>query len=145
LADDRHSTPRRLARDPISLLPPAVALLLALAGACSPSSPVSAETDTANYHVQLDLDSASLGRRTATIEVTDSGGRPVDARRVVVSTAMPAMDLSGPTVVADELRPGRDEARGDLFTMLGETTLTVRIQAGGTGEEIATFAVEAES
>lgn len=127
------------------LIPPAVALLLAVAGACSPSSPVSAETDTASYHVQLDLDSASLGRRTATIEVTDSGGRPVDARRVVVSTAMPEMDMSGPTVVADELRPGRYNARGDLFTMLGEATLTVRIQAGGAGEETATFAVEAES
>lgn len=127
------------------LLPPVVtALLLAAAGACSQSSPVSTEADTANYHVQLDLDSASLGRRTATIEVTGAGGQPVDARRVVLSTAMPDMGMDGPTVVADELEPGRYEARGDLFTMLGESTLTVRIEASGADEETATFTVEAE-
>src|SRR5262245_46754091 len=61
---------------------------MGFAAACSQPKPQSLQADTASYHVQLDLDAASLGRRTATIEITDAGGDPVDADRVVVTPVM---------------------------------------------------------
>jgi len=117
----------------------------AFVGACSQPSPVSLEEETSSYHVQLELDGTSLGQRTASIEITDASRRPVDAERVVVSTAMPSMEMNGLTIVADEIETGRYEAQGDLFTMLGESTLTVRIEGSGSAAaEQATFTVEAE-
>lgn len=125
------------------LLPPAAVILFAVLGACTQPSPVSDEADTARYHVQLDLDRATLGRRTATIGITDGDGRPVAAQQVTLSTFMTEMGMRGPTVVADEIEPSRYEATGDLFTMLGEWTLTVEIETTDAHEE-ATFTVEAE-
>lgn len=128
----------------LALTSPAVVAVVAVVGACSQPPHVSLEEETASYHVELELDGATLGRRTASIEVTDADGEPVDAERVVVSTAMPSMGMDGPTIVAEEVEPGRYEANGSFFTMLGESTLTVRIEAGAGSDEEATFAVEAK-
>lgn len=126
------------------LLPPLAAIVaVAFAGACGQPQPQSLQADTASYHVQLDLDAASLGQRTATIEITDSRGDPVDAEEVVVTPAMAAMGMTGETLVANEIEPGRYRATGALFTMLGEWTLTVRVESAGTDDE-ATFTVETD-
>jgi YtkA-like len=121
----------------------AVIVAVAFAGACSQPQPQSLQADTASYHVQLDLDAASLGRRTATIEVTDARGDPVDADQVVVTPVMAEMGMTRPALVADEVEPGRYRATGELFSMLGEWTLTVRIESAGADDE-ATFTVKAD-
>jgi hypothetical protein len=119
-----------------------LALVLA-AGACSQPSPVSLQAKTASYDVELDLDGASLGRRSASIEVTASGSRePDEIEQVTVSTVMADMNMPAASLVADEIEPGRYEARDELFTMLGDWTLTVRIEGTGFDEE-AQFTVEA--
>ena len=125
---------------------PALAVFFAVvfAGACSHPAPRSLRADTASYHVRLDLDAASLGRRTATIEITDSRGDPVDASQVVVTPVMARMGMTRPALVADELEPGRYRATGELFSMLGEWRLTVRVEKAGAGDE-ATFTVKAEA
>ncbi len=126
---------------------PALAVIVvvatALAAACSQPEPQSLQADTASYHVRLDLDAASLGRRTATIEITDAGGDPVDADQVVVTPVMAEMGMTRPALVADEIEPGRYRATGELFSMLGEWTLTVRVERAGADDE-ATFTVEAD-
>jgi len=124
---------------------PALAVIaaVAFAGACSQTQPQSLQADTASYHVQLDLDAASLGRRTATIEITDARGDPVDADQVVVTPVMPEMAMTRPELVADEIEPGRYRATGELFSMLGEWTLTVRVERAGADDK-ATFTVEAD-
>src|SRR5262245_55027269 len=125
---------------------PALAVLFAVvfAGACSQPPPQSLRADTASYHVQLDLDAASLGRRTATIQITDSHGDPVDADQVVVTPVMAKMGMTRPAVVADELGPGRYRATGELFSMLGKWTLTVRVESAGAHDE-ATFTVNTDT
>ena len=55
------------------------------------------------------------------------------------------MDMSATSMVARQVDDGRYEVDGELFTMLGEWTLTVRI--AGTGSEPAEqaqFTVEAK-
>lgn len=121
----------------------AVIVAVAFAAACSQPQPQTLQADTPSYHVQLDLDAASLGRRTATIEVTDARGDPVDADQVVVTPVMAEMGMTRPALVADEIEPGRYRATGELFSMLGEWTLTVRIESAGADDE-ATFTVKAE-
>jgi hypothetical protein len=125
---------------------PVLALLVAVAfaAACSQAEPQSLQADTASYHVQLDLDAASLGRRTATIQITDARGDPVDADQVVVSPVMTEMGMTRPDLVADELEPGRYRATGELFSMLGEWNLTVRVERAGVDDE-ATFTFDAKS
>jgi hypothetical protein len=125
---------------------PALAVIVAVvfAGACSQPQPQSLQADTASYHVQLDLDAASLGRRTATIEITDARGDPVDADQVVVTPIMAEMGMTRPDLVADEIEPGRYRATGELFSMLGEWTLTVRVEKAGADDE-ATFTVKADA
>ena len=83
-------------------------------------------------------------RRTATIEVTDAQGDPVDADEVVVTPVMTEMGMTRPALVADELEPGRYRATGELFSMLGEWNLTVRVERAGVDDE-ATFTVDAKS
>ncbi|HEU0041754.1 MAG TPA: FixH family protein [Jiangellaceae bacterium] len=121
----------------------AVIAVVAFVAACSQPPPQSLQADTPSYHVQLDLDAASLGRRTATIEVTDARGDPVDADQVVVTPVMAEMGMTRPALVADEVEPGRYRATGELFSMLGEWTLTVRIESAGADDE-ATFTVKAD-
>jgi hypothetical protein len=52
--------------------------------------------------------------------------------------------MTGPSVVAEEIEPGRFEAKGELFTMLGEWNLAVRVEGGSADpDEQAMFTVEA--
>jgi hypothetical protein len=126
------------------LLPVGVIGVAAVLAGCQEPKPVSMETETPSYRVQLDLDGASLGKRTATIEITDSDRNPVDAEHVAVSALMSEMDMTGPSVVAEEIEPGRFEAKGELFTMLGEWNLAVRVEGGSADpDEQAMFTVEA--
>jgi hypothetical protein len=127
------------------LLPAAAIVLALVATACQGPKPVSMEAETSSYHVQLDLDAASLGHRTATIEITDDEHNPVSADQVVLSAAMQHMDMTGPSIVAEEIEAGRFEAEGELFEMLGDWTLTVRIDAPGSkADEQAQFTVDAK-
>jgi YtkA-like protein len=126
------------------LLPAAVVALSSALVACQKSEPVSLEAETDSYRVEVDLDGTSLGKRTATIEVLDAERRPVAAEQIVVSAVMNEMDMSGPTVIATEIGAGRYEVGGELFTMLGEWTLNVRVEGeGGAAAEQAQFTVEA--
>jgi YtkA-like len=105
---------------------------------------VSLRAETADYHVRLDLDGASLGSRTATIEVLTEGGKPVANAAIDVRTAMPAMGMPGALLPARQTAPGRYEASGELFTMLGDWTVTVRIsEPGPRSTQEAVFAVRA--
>jgi hypothetical protein len=106
--------------------------------------PASLRAETADYHVRLDLDGTSLGRRTATIEVLTKGGRPVDNATIDLRTAMPTMRMTGAQLRAPQTAPGRYEAAGDLFTMLGDWTVIVRISEPGVGSaQEAAFPVRA--
>jgi hypothetical protein len=127
------------------LLPAAAIVLALVATACQEPEPLSLQAETPSYRVAVDLDGASLGRRTARIEITDHDRNPVSADQVEVSTAMDAMDMTGPSLVAEEIEAGRFAAEGELFEMLGEWTLTVRIDApGGEPSEQAQFTIDAK-
>ena len=127
------------------LLPPAATVaLVAITAACQEPEPLSLESETQSYRVQLDLDGSSLGNRSATIEITDSSRNPVDVEQVVLSEVMDEMDMSGPSVIARRVGDGRYEAEGEVFTMLGDWTVTVRVEGPGSQPaEQAQFTVEA--
>jgi hypothetical protein len=117
---------------------PVLSLLVgALAGlmltACQQPSPVSLEATTDSYSVNLDLDAAALGQRTATIEL--EGPEP---SQVVLAPAMPSMNMTGSETVATKVDDGRYEARGEFFSMEGDWSIEVRIEGPG-GQEVATF------
>lgn len=115
-----------------------------LTGVGRPPPPVSLRADTADYHVRLDLDSASLGRRTATVQVARADGRPVTAADVDVRMAMSAMRMTGEPLRARPTAPGRYEVSDDLFAMLGDWTVIVRISIpGSTSTQEAVFTVKA--
>ncbi|MBO0870217.1 MAG: hypothetical protein J2P15_16795 [Micromonosporaceae bacterium] len=113
-----------------------VALMLT---ACQAPPPVSLQKKTASYSVTLNLDSPTLGQRTATIQL--SGPEP---SRVVVAPSMRTMKMTGADAVATKVGNGRYQARGDFFPMLGDWNLEVRI-SGPTGLEVATFETEVKS
>ncbi|GIH03887.1 hypothetical protein Rhe02_19540 [Rhizocola hellebori] len=116
-----------------------VPLLLAglmMLTACQAPPPVSLDEKTASYSVSLQLDGATLGQRTATIEL--SGPEP---SQVVLSPAMRQMGMTGPEALATKVDEGRYEARGEFFSMLGGWEIAVRID-GPSGQEVATFDVE---
>jgi YtkA-like len=137
---------RRAARRLIAIVICAAAGVAAvvLTGVGRGPTPVSLRADTADYHVRLDLDSASLGRRTATVQVAGADGRPVTAAEVDVRMAMTAMRMTGEPLRAGPTAPGRYEVNDDLFTMLGDWTVTVRISMpGSTSTQEAVFTVKA--
>lgn len=125
----------------------AVAVLVAvvLVGTGRAPTAISLRAATADYQVRLDLDSASRGRRTATVEVLTDGGQPVVNAQVSIHTAMPAMTrMPGVRLPARQVAPGRYEANGELFTMLGDWTVTVRIsEPGSRSAQDAAFPVRA--
>src|SRR5437867_4402713 len=87
-------------------------LLLALAG-CGTTS-IAQSRKTEHYRVQLTLDSASFGQRTATIEISDTAGQPVAADQVVITPVMEAMGMTSPEQGAQPIAPGRYKARGEF-------------------------------
>ena len=97
--------------------------------------------ETAAYHVRLDLDGATLGRRVVSVEVADAADQAV-AAQVDLHTSMPEMRMVGPAVRMEQTGPGRYEASGDLFTMLGDWTVTVRVsEPGSASPQEAVFTV----
>lgn len=122
------------------LLGLAAAALLAALAACGGSA--STQTvQTERYKVQLTLDDLRVGARTATIEISDVAGNPVAAEAVVVAPTMIAMGMASPEMAAQMIAPGRYEARGAFFSMLGEWEFDVRVSAGGS-EDVARFKLQ---
>ena len=120
----------------------ALAGLLLVLAACGGSG-ITQTTQTEHYKVQLTLDSANFGERTATIEVNDLAGQPVTADQVVLAPIMEVMGMASPEAVAQPIAPGRYETKGEFFSMLGEWEVDVRVSAGGT-EEVARFKVQVQ-
>jgi nitrogen fixation protein FixH len=121
----------------------AAVLAAALLAGCQESPSVSFEEQAGGYTVRLELDSASMGQRTATIRVTDGGGEPAALDRVVLVPAMPAMGMTEPEIEATQVEAGRYEATGQFFTMLGTWQLEVRLAESAAGDEtVVTFEVE---
>jgi hypothetical protein len=116
--------------------------LLLLLAACGGSSITqSSQTDT--YNVQLTLDGAGFDERTATIEIADRSGQPVTADEVVLAPTMKSMGMASPEAAARMVAPGRYEAQGAFFSMLGEWEVDVRVSAGG-AEEVASFKIQVD-
>ena len=110
----------------------AALMLVTLAG-CGGSG-ITETSRTEHYNVQLSLDGAGFGERTATIDVSDLSGKPVSADQVVLSSVMQQMGMASPEVTAQPVAPGRYQARGEFFSMVGEWNVAVRVSAGGTVE-----------
>jgi len=105
-----------------------VLLLLALA-ACGSGITQTAQTD--RYTVAVTLDSARFGERTATIAVNDRSGQPAVVDQVVLAPVMEAMGMASPELTALPTAPGRYQAKGEFFSMIGEWQVNVRISAAG--------------
>jgi hypothetical protein len=119
-----------------------IVVVLLVLTACGGSG-ITQTTETDRYTVRLQLEGSGFGQRTAMIELSDESGQPVVADEVVVSPVMEEMGMAAPEVPAQQVAPGRYEARGEFFSMLGEwQLLDVRVSAGG-AEEVARFIVEA--
>jgi hypothetical protein len=89
------------------------------------------------------LDGLGFGQRTATIEVRDKSGQPVTADQVVLTPVMQTMGMAAPEIVAQAIAPGRYQAQGEFFSMLGQWEVDVRVNAGG-AEDVARFVVQVE-
>lgn len=115
----------------------AVLSALALLAGCGGSG-VSQTVKTEHYSVQLSLDGTNFGEHTATIDVNDLAGKPVAADQVVISSLMQQMGMASPETTAQQIAPGRYQAKSELFSMAGEWRVDVRVSAGGS-EETAQF------
>jgi hypothetical protein len=120
---------------------PVIAMLATILAACGVAG-ITQTSQTQRYAVQLTLDSLRFGQRTAMIEVRDSGGQPVAADQVVLSPVMQQMGMASPEVVAQPVAPGRYQAQGEFFSMLGQWEVDVRVSAGG-AEDVARSVVPA--
>lgn len=114
-------------------------LIGALLAGCGGSG-ITQSAETASYKVQLTLDAASFGQRTATIEVQDKSGKSAQVDQVVVAPLMEAMGMASPEQTAQSLSTGRYQVQGEFFSMLGEWEFDVKISKGGQ-EEIARFKI----
>lgn len=117
--------------------------LTTLTTACQAPQPVSLEKQTSSYRVRLRFDATTLGQRTATVSLSNTDDRPVDAEKVILVPAMPDMDMTGPETQAARVGTGRYEATAEFFTMLGEWQVTVRIVGPQATPDSVTFAVTA--
>jgi len=54
------------------------------------------------------------GFDTLTVRVTDAGGNPVSGARVQITSKMPMMSMSGPTLIASDKGAGSYVVRGNL-------------------------------
>jgi hypothetical protein len=121
----------------LALLP----LLLALA-ACGTSG-ITQTAQTERYSVEMTLDSASFGERTATVAVNDRSGQPATVDQVVLAPVMDAMGMASPELTAQPTGTGRYQVKGEFFSMLGEWHVDVRVSAGGK-DDTARFAFQVE-
>jgi hypothetical protein len=121
-----------------------LALLTALALLAGCGGGPTLTRETASYRVTLMLDAARFGDRTATVEVADKNGQPVEAA-VTIAPTMKAMGMASPPATARPIGPGRYQAPGAIaFTMTGDWELDVRISANGR-EELASFTVTVDA
>ncbi|MDZ4720804.1 MAG: FixH family protein [Roseiflexaceae bacterium] len=111
-----------------------------LLAACGPTT-VTQTNRTERYTVEMLIDGTKVGQRTIGINITDRDGKPVQADVVVVAPVMLEMGMASPEMPATATAPGRYEARGEPFSMLGKWQIDVRITAGGI-EDKTTFMVE---
>ena len=118
-----------------------VVLLVGLVG-CGPTSATSQTFKTERHIVQLALDGTGLGERVATIDIKTLDNQPIADGDIVVAPAMRQMAMSSPAVTAHQVAPGRYEARGEFFTMLGEWQLAVQVHTQA-GQDMAMFNVRA--
>jgi hypothetical protein len=51
--------------------------------------------------------------------------------------------MASPEIVAQPVAPGRYQAQGEFFSMLGQWEVDVRVSAGG-AEDVARFVVQVE-
>jgi hypothetical protein len=121
---------------------PTIVLLAVILAACGGSG-ITQTSQTQRYQLQLTLDGLGFGQRTATVEVRDSSGQPVAADQVVLAPVMQTMGMAAPEIVAQSIAPGRYQAKGEFFSMLGQWEVDVRVSAGGT-EDVGRFIVQIE-
>ena len=98
--------------------------------ACGGSG-ISQTAQTERYTIELTLDSASFGERTATIAVNDRAGQPATVDQVVLTPVMEAMGMTVPELTAQLTTPGHYQVKGQFFSMVGEWQVNVRVSAGG--------------
>ena len=125
----------------IILLCTLTVLLISLA-ACGTMSPVAMRGQTDHYVIQLDLDHTGLGPRTAIITVTTPQNQPVADGTVTLLPSMQEMGMFSDAISAQPIAPGRYQAQGELFSMLGNWELGVRVNSAA-GEESTNFMVKA--
>jgi YtkA-like len=97
--------------------------------ACGSSVTQTAQTE--RYTIEIMLDSASFGERTATIMVNDRSGQPAAVDQVVLAPVMVSMGMASPEITAQPSAPGRYQVKGDFFSMIGEWQMNVRVSAAG--------------
>lgn len=103
---------------------------------------VSKQTQTDSFNVKLILPAASMSNHQIAVELTDkAGGAPASADSVVIAPVMREMGMASPELTASQTAPGRYEANGMLFSMLGVWEIDVRITANGK-EETAIFQLD---
>jgi hypothetical protein len=105
-----------------------VLLLLTLA-ACGSGITQTAQTE--RYKIELTLDQASFGERTATIAVNDLSGQPAAVDKVVLAPVMESMGMASPELTAQPTGPGRYQIKAEFFSMIGEWQVDVRVSAAG--------------
>ena len=137
-SSEPRGTPQRWRR--LARWLPVIVMLAAILSACGVSG-TTQTSQTQRYRLQLTLDSLGFGQRTATIEVRDGGGQPVAADQVVLAPVMEQMGMASPEVMAQPIAPGRYQAQGEFFSMLGQWEVDVRVSAGGT-QDVARFVVQ---
>ena len=118
------------------------AIILGALAACGQSGITqSAETD--NYKVQLTLDDARFGERTAQITVEPKSGGAAQVEQVYLTPIMEAMGMAGQEQPAQRQGDGSYQVKADMFNMLGEWEVDVRVSAGGK-DEVARFKVQVQ-
>jgi len=118
----------------------AIVILLALA-ACGGSG-ITQTSQTQHYRVQLTLDGTGFDERTATVAVSDLTGQPVTADQVLLAPVMRQMGMASPEATAQAIAPGRYQAKGEFFSMIGAWEVDVRITVKGQ-EEVSSFTIDA--
>ena len=115
-------------RSPCHLVTLSLILAFVLA-ACGSS--ITQTAQTARYNIEITLDGASFGERTATIMVNDRSGQPAAVDQVVLAPVMVSMGMASPEMTAQATAPGRYQLKGEFFSMIGEWQVNVRVSAAG--------------
>src|SRR5262249_51552307 len=119
-----------------------LALLLCTLAACGGGG-ITQTTQTERYNVEMTIDSASFCERTATSRLQHQSGQPAPVDQVVLAQVMISMGMASPELTAQPSGPGRYQAKGEFFSMLGEWQVSVRVSAGGK-DDTARFMFQVE-